>query len=345
MRVIEAEATRTVKAAAAGSPENQVVFVSDASVRALLDWPEMIEALRRTYSVPHAADVSPPRVMARAPGIWMRTLTGLDPAGPFMGVKQFGLSRQRRLQYLISLFDQETGRIVALLDASGITALRTAATTALALDRMAPQSAATLGMVGSGSEAFTHARATHAVRPLKRLTVFSRDPERRAAFARAFEEETGVTSVAVDTAEAAVRGHAIVVGATNATGTIPIIRGEWLSPETVCASIGATLPEQCEVDATVLDQAGLIVADVPEEVLQTGCSRAARAAGVDFTDKVATLNALVLGEMNERMRDCRYLVYRSVGGPLQDIAVATLAFERAVATGSAQPLPISFATR
>lgn len=331
--------------AAPSHPGDGIVFVSDADARALLEWPAMIDAIRRIYAVPHSADVSPPRVMARAPGIWMRTLTGLDPTGRFMGVKQFGLSRQRRLQYLISLFDQETGRIVALLDAGSVTAFRTAATTAVALDRMARPGAATLGMVGSGGEAYTHARAIHAVRPLARLTVFSRNPERRAAFASAFEAETGVSSVAVDSAEAAVRGQDMVIGATNATGTIPIIRGEWLCPDAVLASIGATLPEQCEVDVTVLDQAGLIVADVPEEVLDTGCSRAAAARGVALEGKIVTLNALVLGQLDARLRECRYPVYRSVGGPLQDIAIATLAFERAVATGAARSLPISFTTK
>ena len=143
------------------------VFISDEVASTLLTWPDMIDAIRRTYSVAHSPAVSPPRSMARIPGVWMRTLTGLDPAGRFMGVKQFGLSRQKRLNYLISLFDQENGDIVALLDGHRITALRTAATSAAAVDYMAPRGASRLGMVGSGTEAWSHARAIHAVRPLE----------------------------------------------------------------------------------------------------------------------------------------------------------------------------------
>ena len=329
--------------AAVGRP----VFISDESARSLLDWPGMIAALRATYTVEHTPAMSPPRVLARSPdGVWMRTLTGLDPFGRFMGVKQFGLSRERKLKYLISLFDQQDGEIVALLDGNGITALRTAATTALAVDRMTPPGAATLGLLGSGAEAFTHARAIHTVRPLERLTVYSPNEERRTAFATAFEAETGVRAVAATCPEQAVRDQAIVVGATRVVNGVAVIQGAWLSPTTMLASIGATLPEHREIDPQTIAQAGIIVADVPEEVIkETGCFRDADVAGVSFADEVVSLNDLMLGRVDDRVDSCGYPLYRSVGGPLQDLAIATLAYDRAVAAGAARVLPIAFSSK
>lgn len=326
------------------------VWVSDKSARAVLDWPSTIEVIRKTYSVAHTRE-SPLRVMAWGkPGpkgpTWMRTLTGLDPAGPYMGVKQFGLSRQRRVNYLISLFDRENGDVVALLDGNGITALRTAATTAVALDCIAPRGADTLGVIGSGHEAYTHVRAAHHVRPLKGLTVYSRTPENREAFAKAFEAETGVKSVAVDSPEKAVSDKAVVIGATAALGDKPVIEGRWLSPQTILASIGATTPVQHEIDAQAISQAGVIVCDVPEEVTkETGCFIDAHKQGVNFEDKIVSLNDLVLGRLEDRLAGARYKMYRSVGGPLQDVSVATLAFQRCLEAGTAQPLPISFNTK
>jgi alanine dehydrogenase len=322
-------------------------FISDAVAQQVLDWPAMIDAIRRTYSVPPTAVLSPPRSLARAPGpIWMRTLTGLDPVGPYMGVKQFGLAGNRTVRYMISLFDKQTGEIVALLDANSITALRTAATTAFAVDLMAPQGEATLGVLGSGGEASTHVRAIHAVRPLSKLTVFSPTEANRIAFAKAFEAETGVPSVAVATEEEAVRGHSIVVGATRSPTGKPAIEGRWLSSDTLLASIGATLPEQREIDIPSIQQAGIIIADVPEEVTEeTGCFRDAHAAGVEFDHKVFTLNQLVLGELSEKMVGAPYKMYRSVGGPLQDIAVATVAYQRALEAGLASDSGVHFARK
>ncbi|NHN39972.1 ornithine cyclodeaminase family protein [Pseudomaricurvus alcaniphilus] len=323
------------------------VFVSDDIVRQVLDWPSMIDALRKTYSIPHSDGVSPPRVLARGPDrTWMRTLTGLDPTGRFMGVKQFGLSRDFCIEYLISLFDQQTGRVTALLDAAAITAMRTAGTTALAMDRLAPTSAATLGVLGSGTEAATHARAIHSIRPLKQLIVFSPTEARRNAFAEAFEAETGVPTRAVSHAEEAVSGQEMVVGATRTMDGKPVLHGEWLSPETVVASIGATLPDHYEVDTCAIEQAGIIIADVPEEVTEeTGCFITAAREGIAFHHKVFSLNQLMLGEADKALQDCHFRLYRSVGGPLQDIAVATLAYDLAVQKGLAQSLPISFTSK
>lgn len=330
-----------------GVSSSSPVFISDDVVRQVLDWPAMIDALRKTYSIPHPPGVSPPRVLARGQDrTWMRTLTGLDPTGRFMGVKQFGLSRDFCIEYLISLFNQQNGRITALLDAAAITAMRTAATTAMAMDCLAPVSAATLGVLGSGTEAATHARAIHAVRPLQQLTVFSPTEARRNAFAEAFEAETGVPTRAVSSAQEAVSGQAMVVGATRTMDGKPVLQGQWLSPDTVVASIGATLPDHYEVDTQVIQQAGIIIADVPEEVTEeTGCFITAAREGIDFHNKVFSLNQLMLGEANNALAGCRYRLYRSVGGPLQDIAVATLAYDLAVQQGLAQHLPITFTSK
>ena len=170
---------------------------------------------------------------------------------------------------------------MALLDANTITAWRTGATTAMALDRMAPPGKTRIAMLGSGAEARSHARAIAAVRPIEGMAVYSPNPERRELFARTFAAELGVPVRAVGSARAAVEGASLVVGASRTLDGKPVLEGAWLEPGMLVASIGATLPEHIEIDVPSIERAEIIVADMPHEVMdETGCFLAAAKAGV-----------------------------------------------------------------
>ncbi len=322
------------------------VFVSDDAAKAVLTWPEMIETMRSVYAVEHVNGISPVRSLARLPGTWMRSLTAILPTRTVMGTKLFGFSRSKKLNYLIALLDQEDASMLALLDANAITALRTAATSAVAIDRMAPAGGVTLGVLGSGVEARGHVRAIAALRPIEALRVFSPSAANRDAFAKEFAAELEIDAVAVDTPRAAVEGATMVVGATRSRDGKAVLEGAWLDPQTLVVSIGATLPEQREIDTAAIEQAGVIVADMPAEVMnETGCFRDAAAQNVAYADKFVTLNALAMGQADARLAGARYPMYRSIGCGLQDIAIAELAFRKAVEAGLAIPLPIGFVTK
>jgi ornithine cyclodeaminase/alanine dehydrogenase len=322
------------------------VFVSEESIRQTLAWPAMIAKLREVYSVEHPPFAGPPRTLARGKGIWMRTLTGALPDGSVMGSKQFCFPRSKTVRYVITLFDQESGELLAFLDGRSITALRTAATTAVAVDRMAPPGPAVLCLLGSGGEAHSHARAMAAIRPLREVRVFSPNAGRREAFARAFTEETGIECRAAASAQDAVAGATIVVGATRTTDGKPVFEGAWLTPEMLVASIGATLPEHREIDSATIAACDLIVADMPDEVMhETGCFRTAKDEGQIFADKFVSLNALMAGSAGKRLRDARQPMFRSVGASLQDLAVADLAYREALRRGLAVELPMDLSLK
>lgn len=322
------------------------VFVSDAVARETLAWPDMIATLRKVYAVEHLPTAGPPRTLARGKGIWMRTLTGVLPSGGVMGVKQFCFPRAKRVRYMISLFDQESGELLALLDANTITAWRTGATTAMALDRMAPQGKARIAMLGSGAEARSHARAIAAVRPIESMAVYSPNPERRELFARTFAAELGVPVRAVGSARAAVEGASLVVGASRTLDGKPVLEGAWLEPGMLVASIGATLPEHIEIDVPAIERAEIIVADMPHEVMdETGCFLAAAKAGIAFAQKFVSLNDMMLGKADQKLAEARHPMFRSVGQSLQDLAVAELAWREAAKRGLATELPMELAVK
>jgi ornithine cyclodeaminase/alanine dehydrogenase len=311
-------------------------------VERVLSWDDAIAALRGVYSRPLRADASPPRVMARGEGLWLRCLAAAPPGARFMGAKLFGLSRRRSVNYLIALFEQETGLLAALVDGAHVTSIRTAATTAAALDRLAPAAAATVAVLGSGAEAQAHLRAFAAIRPLAAVRLYSPTPARREAFAASFRGELGVAVTPCPTAEEAVHDAGVVIAAARSRDESPILYGSWLRPDALVASIGSTIPEQREIDASVVAACDAIVCDAVDEVVhETGDMLAAAAAGVAFAGKLVSLNELLMGGADERIARSRRTLFKSVGSALQDVVVAELAFERATALGLSTELPMS----
>lgn len=322
------------------------VFISEAAVKEVLAWPQMIGKLREVYATEHPPSAGPPRTLARGRGIWMRTLTGVLPGGSVMGTKQFCFPRSKSVRYVISLFDQESGELLALLDGRSVTALRTAATTAVAVDRLAPPGPAVIAMLGSGGEAHSHARAMAAIRPIREMRVFSPSAARREKFARDFSAELSLPCRAVGSAHEAVAGASIVVGATRTLDGKPAFEGAWLEPGMLLASIGATLPEHREIDNAAIERCDLIIADMPEEVMhETGCFQAAKVSGLRFEEKFVSLNALIAGKADDRLRAARQPMFRSVGASLQDLAVADLAYREALRRGLAVELPMELSVK
>lgn len=319
------------------------LFVSAEASRQALVFADVIDALRAAYSVPHGPLVSPPRVVTRGQGNWLRALAASPPGSRYMGAKVFGFGRAKSVSYLIALFEQETGALAALVDANLITAYRTAATSAVAVEAMAPAGPAALGVLGSGLEAQMHVRAIASIRPIGALRVFSPTPANREGFAARLGSELGIRCVAVDSAEKAVEGASIVVAAARSRDETPILLGRWLREGMLVVSIGSTMPEQREIDEDVVAACDLIVCDICEEVIgETGDMLAARAAGVAFEHKIVSLNELMTGAANGRLAAARRPMFKSIGAAIQDIVVAELVLNKAVAAGLAQETPLGF---
>lgn len=316
-------------------------FLSDADVAAACDWQQLIEAIRRSYSAPLSEAALPPRTMARADGAWLRTLSAAPPASPYMGFKLIAASPPNgRVSYLAALFDRESAELVALLDAGRVTATRTAATSAVAADLLAPHRPLKLAVIGSGLEARNHVLALGAIRALESVAIYSPTPARRTALAALLNDELGVGATAAESAREAVLDADLVIAAARSHDESPTLCGAWLEPGMTVVSIGSTLQEQHEVDVDVIRRAELIFADVPDEVAQeTGDMLDATAAGVEFRERLHSLHELVAGLLPGRQRDEQILLYKSVGSALQDLAVAELCFTRGRELGLGTPLP------
>lgn len=318
------------------------LFLTDEDVRSVFDWRAASDALRKAYAAPAAPDMFPPRTMARKPGLWLRTLSGIAPEGGLMGAKLISANiRAGVASYLIPLLDQETAELVALLDGNSITGFRTAATSAVAADALAPAGALRVAVIGSGFEAKNHIRALAALRTLDQVTVYSPNPESRARFIAELAD-LGIAMRAADSPRATLEDANVVICAARSHDESPTLLGEWLRPGMTVVSIGSTLPEQRELDPAAIRRPDLIVADMVEEVAHdTGDMIAAAHAGVGWDGRLVALSDVIGGRHPGRTSPDQILLYKSVGAAIQDLAVAGLCASRARQLGVGTMLPVS----
>jgi ornithine cyclodeaminase/alanine dehydrogenase-like protein (mu-crystallin family) len=219
----------------------------------------------------------------------------------------------------VVLFDPDTGAISGLADAGEITAIRTAAASAVATDALARPDASRLAILGYGEQAATHIRAIGQVRALQGVTVWGRSPERAATFAARMAAETGLAVAACATAREAVAAADIVCTVTQAHE--PILEGAWLAPGTHVNLVGSGHAGPVEVDHDLVVKSRFI-ADSREGVLAQGAEfLRARAAGLIGDDHVAAeIGEVLAGLKPGRQSPDQITVYKSLGHVVQDLA-------------------------
>jgi ornithine cyclodeaminase/alanine dehydrogenase-like protein (mu-crystallin family) len=239
--------------------------------------------------------------------------------------ENFAKGRQSH-QGVVVLFDGENGAAVCVAHAGEITAIRTAAASAVATDALARPDATRLALLGYGEQAATHARAISEVRPLSAITVWGRDPARARAFAERTAAELGIPVEATPTAEAAVAEADIVCTLTGAAE--PILLGRWVRPGTHVNVVGSSFAGPAEVDGDLVVRSRFI-ADYREGVLAQGAEfLRAKAAGLVGDDHVVGEIGQVLdGTVPGRQSPDQITLYKSLGHIVQDLAAAQALYE------------------
>ena len=229
-------------------------------------------------------------------------------------------------QGVVVLFDGETGAPVCVAHAGEITAIRTAAASAVATDALARPDARRLAVLGYGEQAETHVLAISRVRRLESVTVWGRDPARAAAFAQRMTAELGRPVTAAPDVETAVAAADIVCTVTGARE--PILMGRWLAPGTHVNLVGSSLAGPAEVDSDLVVRARFI-ADSREGVLAQGAEfLIARAAGrVDDSHVVGEIGQVLAGDLEGRQSADQVTAYKSLGHVVQDLAAAKALYE------------------
>jgi alanine dehydrogenase len=324
-----------------------MIFLSAEDTEHVLDWPAAIACIRAAYAADPRAGNSPGRLIAKTTDVTLRCLPAIAASRQYMGTKHIVQPRSGRPTYLIALFAQEDGRLAYLMDGLWVTAMRTAATSALALQMLSRDGKLDLAVLGSGLEAAHHVEAIRHVADIASLTVYSPSESNRRAFAERFAEKLRIPACAAASPREAVADASHVVAAARSRDETPILHGEWLRPDALVVSIGSTVPAQREIDVSVVERARLIVSDEPHEMTeQTGDMIAAAERGIRFADKLHSLRDLVTGALDPtHARGDGVVLFKSIGSALQDIALAERVAERASDAGLGVVLPVRLAEK
>jgi len=229
------------------------------------------------------------------------------------------------VRYVVSLYRLKDGELLALLDGRHITDLRTGAASGVIARKVAIPGPVTVGLIGSGHQAATQLEALAAVYSVRSAAVYSPTAANREAFARRMSERLGFPVSAVDSAQAAVRGHPVVAAASSARGAEPVLRGEWLGRCRLLCAVGNTRAQFAEVDVRCFEDARLVVVDSIHALEEAGELKRAIAAGALPESKRATLGQVVTGAVG--VPGTGLVVFKSVGTALQDLALAARYYE------------------
>jgi ornithine cyclodeaminase len=230
-------------------------------------------------------------------------------------------------QGAVLLFDAKNGSLSAVLDATAITAIRTAAVSALATKYLAREKADDLAILGSGVQARSHLDAIPCVRPIKRVRIWSRTPKHARALADEYRSRFAEVTVH-DDAESAVRGAAIVCTVTSSNN--PVLRGKWLSPGSHVNAVGVSQPRAREIDTEVVTRASLFVDRRESALKEPGDILQPLSAGAITPDHIkAEIGEVVAGTKPGRRSDDEITLFKSLGLAVEDIAAAQFVYTRA----------------
>lgn len=219
----------------------------------------------------------------------------------------------------ILVFDAAHGRPLALVESHSLTALRTAAASAVATRALARPGGQVLAFLGTGHQALWHARALRHVMPYTRLQVWSRNPLNVERFAEELGPLPGVEVVAAPSARAAVEGADVVC--TLSAAREPILMGEWLAPGQHVNLVGASVAAAREADAEVVRRSRYFVDVRASAAVQAGEWLAALEAGVVQPAHLqGEIGEVLLGQVAGRDSDAEITVYKSLGHTAQDLA-------------------------
>ena len=308
-----------------------VLILSEADVRAVLDMESCIEAMEDALAALARGELEMPlRTVFRPPS---EELLGLMPAyrggtEPLFSLKEIVIAPANSARGLdphqgaVLLHEGETGVLRAVLNASAITEIRTAAVSAVATRLLARPGARRVAILGSGVQGRSHAEAMRAVVDDIELRVWSRTPAHAEALA------LEAHALACETVEEALADAEIVCTCTAAGE--PVVRLEWLSDGAHVNAVGSSVPSARELDAEVVAAASLFVDRRESTVNESGdWLGAVRELGLTADHIRAELGELLVGTHEGRRDDSELTLFESLGLAVEDLAAAALCVGRA----------------
>lgn len=243
-------------------------------------------------------------------------------------------------QGAVLLFETTNGRLLAIIDATAITAIRTAAASGVATQVLARQDAEHLTLLGSGVQAHTHMTAMlHACATIKQVSVWSRTPDHARRFAQTESIQHGVDVEPVTTVRQAITG-ADVICTTTAAQT-PILMGEWIEPGTHINAVGSGTASRRELDTLAVVRSRLFVDTRESARTEAGDFLIPKQEGAIDDDHIqGEIGELLLGHVPGRTSPDEITLFKSTGLAIEDVASAHHVYQRALEQNLGTPIDL-----
>ncbi len=267
--------------------------------------------------------------------------SGFDRAGLALGVKSGGYwpgNVEKGLtnhQSTVFLFDPDTGQLAALVGGNYLTALRTAASSAVSIAHLARKHAKVLGMVGAGHQAGFQLRAAAEQRDFEKVLAWNRHPEMLPKLEQV-ARDIGLPFEAVEREELCARADVII---TIASASEPLLEGDWIRPGTHIACMGTDTKGKQEVSPDLVANATLFTDEISQSV-SIGETQHAFAAGRISESDITSIGEVINGTHPGRSSEDEITLFDGTGVGLQDLAVASVAARLAAAQGKAQVIEL-----
>jgi ornithine cyclodeaminase/alanine dehydrogenase-like protein (mu-crystallin family) len=299
----------------------KMLFLTESEVRDLLPMPEAIRLVRLAFEAlaRGEAQSQPRRRLMLKTGSILHQVPGAY--GKYFGLKFYATNPKFGADFLFALYDAETARPLALIEANWLGQIRTGAASGYATSLLANPDADTLAVIGCGFQARSQVEAVRAVRPLRTVRVWSRHQEKREKFA------AEMNAIVAARAEEAVRGAHIVVTATWSKD--PVLEDAWIGPGVHINAIGSNMPNRRELPEALVRRADVIAVDA----LDAARNEAGDLILADCWTNVVELQSVAAGWAPDRVS-----IFKSVGLGMEDVAVGSFVYEQALVRGAGKPL-------
>ena len=317
------------------------LVLSQSEVRKLLPMDTCIGLMEQALAALSKGDaVNPLRQGIRLPdglGI-LGMMPGYMPTPHALGLKAVAVfpgnhgTEYDSHQGVVLLFNVENGSPMAILDASEVTAIRTAAATGVATKLLAREDAHDLAIVGSGVQAGTHLEAMCVVRDIEKVRVYSRTPANRERFASEASRQFGIPVTPTDSVEAAVADADIICTTTSAAE--PVLLGDWISPGCHINAVGSSIRSTRELDTAAVVRSRLFVDRIESTVNEAGDFLFPKQEGAVTDDHiVGEIGDILLGNLDGRETPDEIPLFKSLGVAVEDLAAAHFVYHEAKRTG------------
>jgi alanine dehydrogenase len=278
-----------------------------------------------------------PRHRCRVDHGMLHVMSASIPTLGYAGLKTY-TSVAGKTRFLVLLY-KGNGELAAMIEADKLGQMRTGAASAVATKYMAREDSSRLGIFGTGLQARAQLQAICAIRPIKTILAYSRDPGNRDRFCKEMTELVGTGVYPASTPEEAVREMDIVVTATNSKE--PVFSGDWLSKGTHINAIGANFLARQELDVETIKKSACVVVDSLEQAkLESGDLARAAEADAFYWEDARELGLVVTGEFPGREDANEITIFQSHGIALEDVALAAAVFEKALKAGMGERLSV-----